>query len=94
MPLVLIMKILIRNFGFNMQDKDLRNFFTPYGKVNSARVTMDKFTGKARGFGYVIMQDARAARRAIAALNELCIEGYTISVTEAERSNQAKYALQ
>ncbi|MBS1577801.1 MAG: RNA-binding protein [Bacteroidetes bacterium] len=88
------MKILISNFGFNMQDEDLRDFFMPYGKVSSARVIIDKLTGKARGFGYVIMQDVKAARKAIEELNELIIEGNKINVAEAEKSNKLRYTLQ
>jgi RNA recognition motif-containing protein len=87
------MKILISNFGFNMQDEDLRNFFAPYGKVRSARVIIDKLTGKARGFGYVIMQDVRAARKAIEELNELMIEGNKINVAEAQKSSRLNYVL-
>jgi len=77
-----------------MQDEDLRDFFAPYGKVNSARVIIDKLTGKARGFGYVIMNDVKAARKAIEELNELIIEGNKINVTEAENSRKVSYALQ
>jgi len=58
------MNIYVSNLGFNVQDEDLRGFFTPYGEVTSAKVIMDKFTGKSKGFGFVEMSDDEAAKKA------------------------------
>ncbi len=82
------MKIFVANFGFNVEDEDLRDFFTPYGEVVSAQVIMDKDTGKSRGFGFVVMKDAIAARRAIAELHEGRVEGNIVTVREAHTGNQ------
>ena len=40
------MNIYVSNLSFNVEDEDLREFFTEYGEVSSARVIMDKFTNK------------------------------------------------
>ena len=62
------MNIYVSNLSFNVQDEDLRGFFTPYGEVTSAKVIVDKFTGKSKGFGFVEMSDNAAAQKAIAEL--------------------------
>jgi RNA recognition motif-containing protein len=78
------MNIYVSNLSFNVQDEDLKEFFTPYGEVTSAKVINDKFTGKSRGFGFVEMSDTTAASKAIAELNGGTVEGRTVRVTEAK----------
>ena len=78
------MNIYVSNLGFNVQDEDLKEFFTPYGEVTSAKVITDKFTNQSRGFGFVEMSDDAAAKTAIAELNEGVVEGRTIKVVEAK----------
>jgi RNA recognition motif-containing protein len=77
------MNIYVSNLSFNVQDEDLREFFTPYGEVTSARIIMDKATGQSRGFGFVEMSDDAAAKKAIEELNNATVEGRNIKVTEA-----------
>ncbi|HEU4471826.1 MAG TPA: RNA-binding protein [Flavisolibacter sp.] len=78
------MNIYVSNLSFNVQDEDLREFFTAYGEVTSAKVISDKFTGKSRGFGFVEMSDDTAAKKAIAELDQATIEGRAIKVMEAK----------
>lgn len=78
------MNIYVSNLSFNVQDEDLKEFFTEYGEVSSAKVITDKFTGKSRGFGFVEMPDDEAARKAIAELDNGTVEGRTIKVMEAK----------
>jgi RNA recognition motif-containing protein len=77
------MNIYVSNLSFNVQDEDLRGFFTPYGEVTSAKVIMDKFTGKSKGFGFVEMSDNAAAKKAIAELDNGTVDGRNIKVMEA-----------
>src|SRR5690348_9150188 len=77
------MNIYVSNLSFNVQDEDLRGFFTPYGEVTSAKVIMDKFTGKSKGFGFVEMSDDAAAKKAIAELDNGMVEGRNVKVMEA-----------
>src|SRR5215216_3360669 len=85
------MNIYVSNLSFNVQDEDLKEFFTEYGEVSSAKVITDKYTGKSRGFGFVEMPDDEAAKKAIAELDNGVVEGRSIRVSEArpkeERSN-------
>ena len=66
-----------------MTDEDLRDFFADYGEVTSAKVIMDRYTGKSRGFGFVEMPDDEAAKKAIAELDNGVVEGRSIRVSEA-----------
>jgi len=85
------MNIYVSNLSFNVQDEDLREFFAEYGEVSSAKVIMDKFTNRSRGFGFVEMADNAAAQKAIQELDGATVEGRAIKVSEAkpreERSN-------
>ena len=80
-----MLQISVRNFGFNVQDEDLRDFFTPFGEVISAEVMTDRFTGTSSGYGYVVMKDAKAGRKAIAALNGFTVDRNVVSVMEAKK---------
>ena len=77
------MNIYVSNLSFNVQDEDLRQFFTEYGEVSSAKVIMDKFTNQSRGFGFVEMPDDAAAKKAIAELDGATVENRAIKVMEA-----------
>ncbi len=77
------MNIYVSNLSFNVQDEDLKGFFTPYGEVTSAKIINDKFTGKSRGFGFVEMSDDNAAKTAIAELDNGTVDGRNIRVMEA-----------
>ena len=78
------MNIYVSNLSFNVQDEDLREFFTPYGEVTSAKVISDRETGRSRGFGFVEMSDDAAAQKAVAELNDASVDGRTIKVMEAK----------
>jgi RNA recognition motif-containing protein len=78
------MNIYISNLSFNVEDEDLKEFFTEYGEVTSAKVITDKLTGKSRGFGFVEMPDTAAAQKAIAELDNATVENRNIRVMEAK----------
>jgi RNA recognition motif-containing protein len=78
------MNIYVSNLSFNVQDEDLREFFTPYGEVTSAKIINDRETGRSRGFGFVEMSDDAAAKKAIADLDGGDVEGRSIIVMEAK----------
>ncbi len=77
------MNIYVSNLSFNVQDEDLRGFFTPYGEVTSAKVIMDKFTGRSKGFGFVELSDDNAAKKGIAELDNGVVDGRNVKVMEA-----------
>ena len=78
------MNIYVSNLSFNIQDEDLKEFFTPYGEVSSAKIINDRETGRSRGFGFVEMSDDAASKKAIAELDGAEVEGRNIKVMEAK----------
>jgi RNA recognition motif-containing protein len=78
------MNIYISNLSFNVTDDDLRDYFAEYGEVGSAKVIMDKFTGKSRGFAFVEMSDDEAAKKAIEELDGATVDGRTIGISVAK----------
>ncbi|WP_028788500.1 RNA recognition motif domain-containing protein [Terrimonas ferruginea] len=77
------MNIYISNLSFAVIDEDLRSYFAEYGEVSSAKVIMDKFTNRSKGFGFVEMADDAAAKKAIEELDGATVDGRTIKVMEA-----------
>jgi RNA recognition motif-containing protein len=77
------MNIYVGNLSHDMTDDELREAFEAFGKVASATIIKDKFTGQSRGFGFVEMPDKAEAEAAIDALNEKEIKGRPVSVNEA-----------
>ncbi|MBI3308112.1 MAG: RNA-binding protein [Candidatus Melainabacteria bacterium] len=81
-------KLFVGSLSFGMTDFDLEDLFKQYGEVVSARVIVDKYTDRSRGFGFVEMSSSEAAQAAIEALNGTEVKGRTINVSIAkERSN-------
>ncbi|CAN5754370.1 RNA-binding protein [soil metagenome] len=78
------MNIYVSNLSFAVQDEDLRGFFEEYGEVSSAKVIMDKFTSRSRGFGFVEMNDNEGAQKAIKELDGATVDGRAIRVNEAK----------
>ncbi len=78
------MNIYVGNLSWSMTDADLQELFVPYGAVKSAKILMDKFTGRSKGFGFVEMEDDENAKAAIAGLNENEIQGRKIVVNESQ----------
>lgn len=78
------MNIYVSNLSFNVQDEDLKEFFTPYGEVTSAKVITERETGRSRGFGFVEMTDETASKKAITELNGATVENRSITVSVAK----------
>ena len=74
--------IYVGNLTYNATDDQLRELFGAHGTVLSARVMVDRETGRSRGFGFVEMEEADA-QKAIAALNGMDMGGRPLTVNEA-----------
>jgi len=77
------MNIYVGNLSWNLKDQDLANLFTPYGEVASAKIVMDKFTQRSKGFGFVEMANDEHAQAAIAQLNGSEVDGRNLVVNES-----------
>ena len=79
------MKLFVAGLPYDFDDAELMEFFEKFGKVNSAKVAIDKETGKSRGFAFVDMANDDEAREAIESLNGLELgRGKTMVVKEAD----------
>jgi len=76
-------KIFVGNLSFGTTSEELERFFAEVGPCESVSVVTDRATGRSRGFGFVEMQSAGDAQRAIEALNGRELQGRTINVSEA-----------
>jgi RNA recognition motif-containing protein len=77
------MNIYVSNLSFDISNDDLKGFFEEYGEVSSAKVIIDKFTNRSKGFGFVEMPNDEAATKAIQALNGATADNRQIRVSEA-----------
>ncbi|HAW95207.1 MAG: RNA-binding protein [Phycisphaerae bacterium] len=77
------MNIYVGNLPFSAGDQELSDLFSQFGAVQSARVIMDRETGRARGFGFVEMAD-EDARKAIEALDGSEMGGRPLRINEAQ----------
>jgi RNA recognition motif-containing protein len=75
--------IYVGNLSYQLSDDDLRAAFEAYGQVASAKIIMDRDTGRSKGFGFVEMPDEHEADEAIRQLNGQDLDGRTLKVNEA-----------
>jgi RNA recognition motif-containing protein len=78
------MNIYIGNLAYDVTEDDLRNAFSEFGELSSVKIITDKFSGRAKGFGFVEMPDNSEADQAIKALNGKVLNGRSIKVNQAE----------
>ena len=78
------MDIYVGNLPYTTTDDDLRGLFAAYGEVASARVVIDRMTGRSKGFGFVEMADQAQAQKAIEALNGYDSDGRKLRVNESQ----------
>ena len=76
-------KLYVGNLSFSTNDSDLARIFGDYGTVTSAQVITDRDTGRSRGFGFVEMETADEAEKAISAMNGREADGRTLTVNES-----------
>jgi len=75
--------IYVGNLSYQVTDEELRATFEAFGEVSSATVIRDKFTGEAKGFGFVEMPKQAEAEAAIKKLNGKELKGRTLTVNLA-----------
>jgi cold-inducible RNA-binding protein len=77
------MNIYVGNLSWEVTEDDLRKTFEAFGRVESANVIMDKFSGKSKGFGFVEMPSKEEAQAAIQGANGKELKGRNLTVNEA-----------
>ena len=76
-------KLYVGNLPYTVRDDDLQQSFSAFGNVNSAKVMMERDTGRSKGFGFVEMGSDAEAQQAIAGMNGESLGGRSLVVNEA-----------
>src|SRR5512141_2221511 len=76
-------KLYVGNLAYSVRDDSLQEAFAQFGTVTSAKVMMDRDTGRSKGFGFVEMGSDAEAQAAINGMNGQSLEGRAIVVNEA-----------
>ena len=83
------MNIYVANIPFKATEEELKGLFEEFGEVSSAKIILDKFTQRSRGFGFIEMKDDTAGRQAINDLNGADFMGKNLVVNEARPKTDA-----
>lgn len=88
-------KLYVGNLPYSVTDESLMDAFSQCGTVESARVIMDRDSGRSKGFAFVEMSSAEEAEKSISQLNGSQFGGRAINVSEAKpqapRENRSRY---
>ncbi|MDP2164166.1 MAG: RNA-binding protein [Hydrogenophaga sp.] len=76
-------KLYVGNLPYTVRDEDLQQSFSEFGSVSSAKVMMERDTGRSKGFGFVEMGNDAEAQAAINGMNGQSLGGRSITVNEA-----------
>ena len=83
-------KIYVGNLSFDSNEADLKGLFATYGEVESAKVIMDQYTNRSRGFGFVEMSEREEGLKAIQALDSKDLGGRALKVNEAKPKSDSR----
>ena len=86
------MNLFVGNLAYTCGDDDLREAFSAFGEVKSAKVIMDRDTGRSRGFGFVEMMTREAGEAAIEGLHEKPLNGRNVRVNEARPREEPRHS--
>lgn len=78
------MKLYVGNLAFSVRDKTLNEAFAKFGEIEEAKVVMDRFSDRSKGFGFVTFKDDEAAKAAIAEMDGKELEGRPLKVNESK----------
>ena len=78
------MNLFVAGLPYDLDDAELMEIFEKFGTIKSAKVAMDKETGKSRGFGFVEMPNDSEAKEAIEGLNDISLGKKPLVVKQAE----------
>jgi RNA recognition motif-containing protein len=76
-------RLFVGGLSYSVTSEELQEMFAKIGKVVSANVITDKYSGRSKGFGFVEFEDDKDADKAIKEMNETEVGGRKITVNEA-----------
>jgi RNA recognition motif-containing protein len=83
------MKLFVAGLPYDLDDAELMEIFEKFGVVTSAKVAIDKETGKSKGFGFLEMPDEAEGKDAIESMNDISLGKKPLVVKEAEENRNA-----
>ena len=87
-----MINIFVGNLDYSVTPEQLRDAFSAHGTVESVNIVLDRDTGQPRGFAFVEMSDADAAKNAIRELDGATLDGRPLRVNEARPKSESKRA--
>jgi cold-inducible RNA-binding protein len=81
--------IYVGNLSFDASESELKSLFESYGAVDSAKIIVDQFTNRSRGFGFIEMQNREEGLKAIQELDSKELGGRSLKVNEARPKNSS-----
>lgn len=84
------MKLFVGSLSYDCTEEELKELFEQYGSVVSARIIMDRETGRSRGFGFVEMSSNDEAETAMRQLDGNSVRGRTIVVNAAKENDRRR----
>jgi len=82
------MNIYVGNLDYKVKEDNLKGIFGDYGEVESAKVITDKYSGRSKGFAFIVMEDNKEAQHAINELNGIKLHDREIVVNEARSKSE------
>ncbi|KAL9243688.1 hypothetical protein vseg_017545 [Gypsophila vaccaria] len=79
-------RCFVGSLSWNTTDRELKDAFEKFGPLVEAKVVLDKFSGRSRGFGFVSFDDKRAMEEAIEKMHGMDLDGRPITVEKAQPS--------
>jgi len=76
-------KLYVGNLTYSVSDDSLQQYFSEFGTIVSAKIIMDRDSGRSKGFGFVEMSTDAEAQAAISGMNGQVIDGRGMTVNEA-----------
>ena len=86
------MNIYVGNLSYEVTERDLRQAFEAFGRVESTKIIMDMYSGRSKGFGFVEMPDDSEAQSAIDGLKDKELKGRTLNVNQARPRSEGRSA--
>ncbi|MCD4770195.1 MAG: RNA-binding protein [Bacteroidales bacterium] len=81
------MNIYVGNLAYSIEENDLKEIFQEFGEIESVKIITDKYSGRSKGFGFVVMESDDEAKAAIENLNGKVVDNREITVNEARPRN-------
>jgi RNA recognition motif-containing protein len=85
------MNIYVGNLHYDVDEEFLKTVFGEYGVVESAKIIIDKYSGKSKGFGFIEMTNEEESLKAIEALNGKEVKGRNLKVNQAREKSETNF---